>query len=95
MTHIGSMAVYAKSGFFLSILAVTLTLLPTLAVAESANVHVPPYTYFDATNLANHFGLKQGDLYWNSFQDLNKDGFIDIYDAIILASSFAEFGFWK
>lgn len=95
VTRIVSIATHRKIGFSLSILAVNLMILPVPMIAKSTQACIPPFSYFDATSLANHFGLKQGDLYWNPFQDLNKDEVIDIFDAIVFASGCKEIGFLR
>ncbi len=45
---------------------------------------------YDAIQLANAFGSKQGDKRYNADADCNGDGNIDIYDAIILAAHFNQ-----
>ena len=42
----------------------------------------------DAGAFENCFGLVQGDIGWNADADINGDGKIDIYDAIILSGHF-------
>jgi hypothetical protein len=42
----------------------------------------------DAVLLGQHFGSKQGDEGWAADFDLNSDGVVDIFDAIILVSNY-------
>jgi hypothetical protein len=43
---------------------------------------------FDALLLAQHFGSKQGDAGWAANFDLNGDGVVGIFDAIIPVSNY-------
>jgi outer membrane protein assembly factor BamB/ABC-type transport system substrate-binding protein len=43
---------------------------------------------FDAIRLANAFGTRRGEKFYNADADLNSDGTIDIFDAILLSNNF-------
>jgi hypothetical protein len=45
---------------------------------------------YDAIQEASAFGCYPGHPLWNSDADLNQDGTVDIYDAILLAGSFGK-----